>query len=432
MESVWKQVRMPEFPELEGDHHTDVLIIGGGIAGIMTAYYLRQSGVDCMVVERGRICSGNTGNTTAKITAQHGLIYSRIAEEYGLEGAAAYYRANMEAVEEYARLSEKIDCDFQRKNSYVYSLNNRQKLEEEMTVLQKIGSEAELRESVPLPLSTVGAVCFPDQAQFHPLRFLGEIAKELPVFERSFVRELAGCTAVTDRGRIRAERVICATHFPFINKHGGFFLKLYQSRSYVLALDNAQDVEGMYVDEQDGGLSFRNENDLLLLGGGGGRTGKPNGGWEPLRSFAREKYPSSAERFFWAAQDCISLDGLPYVGRYSRTTPNLYVASGFNKWGMTGAMTAAMLLRDQLLGKDNPLAPLYNPSRTVLHRQLLINGGEAMKDYIPMSPKLCPHLGCALKWNSAEHSWDCPCHGSRFTEGGILLDNPANGDLPTT
>ena len=282
---------------------------------------------------------------------------------------------------------------------------------------------------LPLPVNTVGAVCFEDQAQFHPLRFLYAIAKGLNIYEHTFVREMEGTAAVTDRARISAGKVIVTTHFPMINKHGSYFLKLYQHRSYVTALENAQNVDGMYVDESRTGFSFRNYGDLLLLGGGGHRTGKSGGNWDELRQFAREQYPRATERYFWAAQDCMSLDHIPYIGRYSKNTADLYTASGFNKWGMTGAMLSAVLLSDRICGRYNGFEEAFDPSRSIIRPQLFINGFESIKNLLTPTKKRCPHLGCALKWNPAEHSWDCACHGSRFDESGKVLDNPANGDL---
>lgn len=431
MRSLWKATAsLPEFPELVGDVRTDVLIIGGGIAGILTAYLLHEKGVKYVLVEKGRICSGTTGNTTAKITFQHGLIYDKILKSDGTEAARKYLAANRAAFDKYAELCGKTDCDYEIKDNYVYSTDDRRKLEKEVEALEKIGYIADLCENVPLPVKTVGAVKFPDQAQFNPLKFLSSVAKGLNIYENTFVREMRGNTAVTDKGKIRADTVIAATHFPFINKHGSYFLKLYQHRSYVIALENAQDVNGMYVDECDTGLSFRNYEGLLLLGGGGHRTGKKGGNWAELRAFAAKKYPDSREKHFWATQDCMSLDGIPYIGRYSAKTHGFYVASGFNKWGMTGSMTAAMLLSDMILGKRNGFASVFDPSRSIVKPQLFINGAEAVCNLLTPSKKRCPHLGCALKWNEAERSWDCPCHGSRFTEHGSVLDNPANGDLP--
>lgn len=430
MRSLWNEnVDRPDFPPLKKDMKTDILIIGGGIAGILTAYFLQEKGVPYILVEKDKICGGTTGNTTAKITFQHGLIYNKIVRSNGLENAEMYLRSNQMAFEKYAELCKNIDCDYEIKNNYVYSADDRQKLEDEMNALSKIGYNAVLADDLPLPVKTVGAVCFKDQAQFHPLKFLFSIAKDLKIYEHTFVREMIGTTAVTNHGKINADKVIVTTHFPFINKHGSYFVKLYQHRSYVIALENAQNVDGMYVDECRTGFSLRNYGNLLLLGGGGHRTGKQGGNWNELRKFAKKYYPDSTEKFFWAAQDCISLDSVPYVGRYSKSTPNLYTASGFNKWGMTGAMLSAILLSDIVCGVRNDYEEAFSPSRNIIKPQLFINGFEAAKNLLTPSTKRCPHLGCALKWNSAEHSWDCACHGSRFAENGKVLDNPANGDL---
>lgn len=429
MESVWQAAKLPEFPQLKEDIYTDVLIIGGGIAGILTAYMLHQDGIKYVLIEKGRICSGTTQNTTAKLTVQHGLIYHKILKSGGVETAQKYLRANAAALKQYARMCQDIDCDYQVKDSYVYTTEDRKKLEEEVEALHRIGCHAELCESLSLPVETAGAVKLSEQAQFHPLKFIAAVAGELHIYENTFAREMIGNTVVTDHGKIHADKVIAATHFPFNNKHGAYFLKLYQHRSYVIALQNAQSVDGMYVDEDQSGFSFRNYGELLLLGGGGHRTGKKGGDWSVLRKFAGEHYPRAEEKYFWAAQDCMSLDGIPYIGQYSKKTPCFYVAGGFNKWGMTGAMVSAMLLSDMVLGKTNGLADAFDPSRSILKPQLFVNGFESAKNLLTISEKRCPHLGCALKWNPAERSWDCPCHGSRFSESGEVLDNPANGDL---
>ena len=430
MESLWSATaKLPRFPQLDGTKKTDVLIIGGGIAGLLTAYFLQQSGVDYLLVEQGRICGGTTKNTTAKITAQHGLIYHKLVKDKGVDAARVYLRANESALNMYTALCERLSCDYEVRDNYVYATESPAKLAEEMEALQKIGYAAELCETLPLPISTVGAVKFSNQAQFHPLKFLAAIAKGLNICENTFVRELEGNTAVTAQGNIQASHVIIATHFPILNKYGAYYLKLYQHRSYVLALQDAQELDGMYVDGKGSGFSFRNYGNLLLLGGGAHRTGKQGGNWEALRAFAETHYPAAEEKYVWAAQDCMSLDGLPYIGRYSNRTEKLYVASGFNKWGMTGAMLCAMLLRDQILGKETEEARLFSPSRSLWKQQLFANGFEAVKNLLTPSKPRCPHLGCALKWNSAERTWDCPCHGSRFTEDGEVLENPANGNL---
>ncbi len=430
MDSLWKiGAQPPSFEPLRKDLKTDVLIIGGGLAGLLCAYTLREEGVDCALVEAGKICGGITGNSTAKITLQHGLIYDRLLRNLGEEKARMYLEANRAALAAYRKLCPKLNCDYEEKDNYVYSLSDRGALERELRALDRLGVSAQLVEDLPLPIRTAGAVKTKAQAQFHPLKFAYGLAKDLPIYENTEVLELKPHGARTRHGEIRADKIIVATHFPFINKHGSYFLKLYQHRSYVLALENAQDVGGMYVDDDDKGLSFRNSGNILLLGGGGHRTGKKGGSWHELLDFARQHYPNARVVAKWAAQDCMSLDRIPYIGMYSRRTPNLFVSTGFNKWGISSSMLGAILLRDMLLGRKNPWAELFSPSRSMLRPQLAVNAAESTLNLLtPTSPR-CPHMGCALKYNAQEHSWDCPCHGSRFDEKGTLLDNPATGNL---
>lgn len=430
MESVWnKTADLPEFPSLNGDTKTDVLIIGGGLAGILEAFYLEKNGIEYILVEKDRICSHTTSNTTAKITSQHSLCYHKILKSYGATTAELYLKSNQTALAEYARLCKNIDCDFTTKDNFVYSLNDERILEKELDALHKIGYKAFYTNKLPLPVKAVGAVGFKNQAQFHPLKFIGELAKNLNIYERTRVLKFDESSVITTKGKISFNRAIVATHFPIITNHGAYFLKLYQHRSYAIAFENAADVNGMYIDESGKGFSFRNYGNQLIIGGGSHRTGKPGGNWTEIRNFAKIKYPQARETAFWATQDCMSLDSIPYIGQYSKATPNIYVATGFNKWGMTGAMMSALLLSDLLIGKNNPYAEIYNPSRSILKPQLFVNGFESAINLLTPTAKRCPHLGCALKWNSAEHSWDCPCHGSRFTESGKVLDNPANGNL---
>lgn len=435
MGSLWEQTwEAPHFEALKKDMKTDVLIIGGGMTGILCALLLHRAGVPYALVEAETVCSGVTKNTTAKITSQHGLIYDRLIRTFGVERAKGYLSANEAALQKYREFCRGIDCDFEEKSSYVYSRSDRRKLEQELIALEKLGFPAEYTEHLPLPFATAGAVCFPRQAQFHPLKFTAAISRGLHIYEHTAVRELIGTTTVTDSGRIAAEKIIVATHFPFLNKHGSYFLKQYQHRSYVLALERAADVDGMYVDEAQDGLSFRNHKNLLLLGGAGRRTGKQGGAeallpWQRLRDFAGRHYPDSVEKYHWATQDCMSLDGVPYIGPYSASTSGLYTATGFNKWGMTSAMVSAMILSDLVQGKKNPFSDVFSPSRSILHPQLALNGLEAAAGLLSPTVKRCPHLGCALKWNPQEQSWDCPCHGSRFTEEGNRIDGPATGNL---
>ena len=430
MNSLWENIpKYSRFESLNQDSKTDVLIIGGGITGILCAYLLHQADVPYALVEAETVCSGITKNTTAKITSQHGLIYSKLIRRLGTERAKQYLQANEAALEQYRKVCGGIDCDFEKKDAYVYSLDSRKKIEKEAEALVQLGFPASFSDSLPLPFPVAGAVKFPNQAQFNPLKFVFSITEGLHIYEHTKVNELAGTTAFTRKGKMKAKKIIIATHFPFINKHGCYFLKMYQHRSYVPALENAQDTGGMYIDAAQKGLSFRNSGDLLLLGGGSHRTGKKGGNWQELRAFARRYYPASTERYHWATQDCMTLDGVPYIGPYSAGTQDLFVATGFNKWGMTSSMAAAMLLCDMVQGKQNPFAEVFSPSRSILRPQLAINGLEAAVNLLTPAKKRCPHLGCALKWNPYERTWDCPCHGSRFTKNGRLIDNPATGNL---
>ena len=429
MESVWeKDVRRVEFDPLSGSRRTDVLIIGGGIAGVLTAYALRGAGIDCMLVEADRICRGVTGNTTAKITLGHGLIYHKLVRRYGYDAARLYLEAQKNAMGEYARLCRDIQCDYEVKDSYVYSMDKCEKIDKEIDVLTRLGVNAEYSGCSALPIDVAGAVRLRGQAQLHPLKFIYGIAKDLPIYERTKVTELLPHKAVTNRGTITFDKLVVATHFPMINKHGSYFLKMYQHRSYVLALEGAGNVHGMYVDESDAGLSFRNYGDILLIGGGGHRTGKKGGSFDELERFRKKHYSGTRIIGRWATQDCMTLDGMPYVGQYSKNTPGMYVITGFNKWGMTSAMAAAHILSDLVREKKNPYAEVFSPSRSIFHPQLAVNAFESVMGLLTPTAPRCPHMGCALKYNRAEHSWDCPCHGSRFDEDGKVLDNPATDD----
>lgn len=430
MESIWKKTTsMPAFPCLDGNARTDILIIGGGIAGLLCAYELERAGADYLLVEAEKLCSGVTANTTAKVTAQHGILYQKLLPSLGAERTRLYFQANQRAVERYRALGREIDCDFREKTAFVFARSDTKKLEREQNAYRAIGVETTLQKSSPLPFPVAGCLALPGQGQFAPLKFLSHIAQGLNIREHTKVQGLAPGEALTDHGVIRANKIIVATHFPILNKHGLYALKMYQHRSYVLALRGAERLEGMYVSQDDTGLSFRMYGELLLLGGGGHRTGKEGGGWRELRSLARRWYPGAEEAACWVAQDCITLDGGAYVGQYSPKTPGLFVTTGFNKWGMTTALAGAEILRDLVQGRANIYAPAFDPSRPMPVGAALGNAASSTANLLTPTAPRCPHLGCALKYNPQEHSWDCPCHGSRFDRDGGLIDGPATDDM---
>ena len=424
--SIWSEfTEKPQFESLKQDIECDVLVIGGGIAGILTAYELQKRGRDVVLTEAREIGGGITKNTTAVLTAQHDTPYSVLIQKNGLKKAKAYLDANLQAVEEFKRLAKTIDCDFKREPSYLFSVN--QDLSWERDALETLGFEAQLTRQTDLPFEICSAIKFPNMASFHPLKFLYALAAPLHIYEHTFVRNIKNQTAFTDSYRIRFQQAVVATHFPFMDRAGLFFLRMYQMRSYVLALEHAGNVSGTYTDLAESGYYFRNYGELLLVGKGDHRTATQTHAVDELKAFAKKYYPDAKIKSIWANQDCVTLDDLPYVGRYGRLK-NIYTATGFNLWGMTNAMAASKILADQMNGTENEYAFAFDSTRSIFHRQLFANLGVFLREILWPTVKRCPHLGCALKYNPREHSWDCPCHGSRFTEHGRLIDNPSDRD----
>lgn len=472
MQSIWQLTNniAPRAP-LDGDISVDTAVIGAGMAGILTAYFLHKSGKDVIVLEADRIGSGMTGNTTAKITSQHRLIYDQLIQNFGEEKARQYAQANQSAIQQYAQLVKelKIDCDFEQIPAYVYSRANRDSIEKEVQAAQRLDIPAELLVPSNLPFPVEAAVMFPHQAQFNPIAFLAAVSQPLTVYEQTFARAVEGNVITTNRGRVSAKNIVMATHFPFLNAPGYYFVRMYQQRSYVVALEHAPDLRGMYLDAAEDGLSFRNYQNLLLLGGSSHRTGKNHLGncYEKLHRTAAKLYPESKVKYQWSAQDCMSLDQVPYIGKFSNSTPNLFVATGFNKWGMTSSMVAASILSQMILKQPCPYQEVFSPQRfsaPASAANLVKNTAEAVKGISSELLKIpeadlsklplghggvvevngikagvykdpegncfvvstkCPHLGCMLEWNPDELTWDCPCHGSRFDYRGNLIQNPA-------
>ena len=442
MASIWERDgKMPAYPAIDADRRTETLVIGGGMTGLLCGHFLREQNGEYLILEKDRIAGGVTKNTTAKLTWQHGMIYTKLRRAFGTEGAAAYLAAGTQALDAYGRIVRERDiaCGYEKKNNFVYGLTSVEKADliEEAETIRCLGGRAVYTERAEIPLRITGAVKTFDQASFHPLLFLSELAVGLNVCEHSAVTgvERAGNgyrvqvrTADGRRFQVRAERIIAASHFPLLQPWGMYFMKLYQQRSYVLALKGTglPPLKGMYIGAAQGSLSFRGWRDTLILGGFGGRTGRSGGGYDALRAQASKLFPACQVEAAWAAQDCMSLDGVPYIGPYSRHLPGVFVASGYNKWGMTGAMAAALALTGQM---DREIAKVFRPDRTMLRRQLFVNGFTSAKNLLTPGTPRCTHMGCALKWNRQEHSWDCPCHGSRFERDGAVINDPAQSPL---
>lgn len=470
MKSIWsKTCNIEKQPALNGDIEADVAVIGGGMAGILAAYQLEQAGVHTVLLEAERIGGGQTKNTTAKITSQHGMFCHTFIEKKGKETAKLYVQANQAAVEEYRRIigKEQIPCDLRVTDSYVYS-RNEEKLKKETESARELGIDASFERQIEIPVPCAGAVRFPGQAEFHPLKFIEGLAGKLNIYESTPVKEVERNRIRTAGGTVLAGKIIFATHFPFVNFPGMYFARTHQERSYVLALEQAGILNGMYIGDGEDKLSFRQYDRYILLGGQGHRTGenREGGRYAKLQEQAKALYPDCRVAAYWSAQDCITADKIPFIGRYAPDRPDWLVASGFQKWGMSSSMISAMLLRDLVCGIDNPYSAVFDPSRFSAEEvpQIMRDTGMAVKGltkrffHIPDetaaalerghgaivdTPQgkagvykteegelfqvdiVCPHLGCELSWNPDEKTWDCPCHGSRFDYKGNLLEGPA-------
>ncbi len=456
MESIWMagtEIRKRE--PLPGDRKVSAAVIGAGIAGILTAYFLEKAGVSAVVLEADRIGSGQTKNTTAKITSQHGMIYDGLIRTFGQRMAGHYARANEDAIREYERLIQEkgIECDFTWCPAGLYSLEEEVLLKREAEAARALGIEASFEKKCELPFSVAGVTIFERQARFHPLKFLAQIAEEVEVYEQTKVLKVDGNRVETARGCVEADFIVFAVHFPFINIPGYYFARMYQERSYVEAMKGVKSLEGMYLGIDEQGLSFRSQGETLLLGGYGHRTGTKQAGkggifhdavpkgvggcrYGMLRDKAQALFPGCEEIARWFAQDCMTLDKVPYIGRFSRRKPQWYVATGFGKWGMTSAMVSARVLTALITGKPCPEADIFSPQRHFTARaakELAVHGGHTVKGLakhlIPSGNREiipnCPHMGCRLEWNPEEETYDCPCHGSRFDREGHLIDDPA-------
>ncbi len=424
---------MPRFGELDKDTACDVLVIGGGLCGLLCSYYLTRAGADVLLCEADRIANATTVRSTAIITSGQDILCRDIANRFGEDYGAAVMSERGAALEKYRRLAKELGFKCEEVDYYLYTTENPSELAKEYGLLQKLGFDAELTSSMPLDVPMNAALKFKKQLQLDPLDFSVHIAKGLNICENTRITSLTDFGAAAKSGsgeyKIKASRVIIATHFPFPKLKGLFALKLYQQRSYVLALDGVPAIGGTYEDIADNGVYMRMYNGLLLLGGGDHRTGKTGGGLDALTRYKNKHFPSARPVTSWATQDTMSLDGLPYIGRLTKSDARTYVATGFEGNGFIGSMMSATILTDMVLGRKNQAARLFSPSRSMFSVQLFKNIGSTLADFVTPTTKRCPHLGCALKWNADERSWDCPCHGSRFSEDGKLLNGPAQGDI---
>ncbi|MDR0267095.1 FAD-dependent oxidoreductase [Paenibacillus sp.] len=488
-ESLWKATtEFPTFPRLNEDIQTDVAIVGAGIAGVTTAYLLARQGCKVALLDAGSILNGTTGHTTAKVSAQHGMIYDELLNHFGKEQAKMYYQANMDAKDFIQKTVSdlSIECDLRPEDAYIYveKTDAVQKLQKEFDAYIKLGIPGQWREELPIPLKVKGAIEMPGQGQFHPLHYLKPLVDEIikaggKIFEHTTIASLeeeSPFTLTTYHGKhkVRCSHVVSASHFPFLNK-GLYFSRLHAERSYALAIQpETPFAGGMYLSVDEPKRSLRsamwNGEEVVLIGGESHKTGQSictHNHYEELEKFGSKLFGNKGIPFRWSAQDLITLDKVPYIGLNTSGDRDIYIATGFNKWGMTHGTLSGMILSDLVLGKTNPYSLLYNPSRFKADpaiKNFVVQNADVAKHLVAGKVGLierkiedlkpdeggvvkhdgkragaykdatgnlylvdttCTHMGCEVEWNDGERSWDCPCHGSRFNYEGKVLEGPA-------
>ncbi len=489
-ESYWiASTKGKDYFPLERNIDVEIAIVGGGMVGILTAYQLEKSGKEIAILESGKVVEGVTAHTTGKITSQHNLIYGKLIKEFGKEFAQQYAQANQRAIKEIKEIADEnnIECDYSIEPAFVYTQDRNyiKEIKEEAEAAQSLGIQAIYVEELPLSIPIKAGIRFDGQAQFHSRKFLLPLAEKImekgvQIYEQSRVVELNE----DERGRyllktsngqsIIADKVIIASHYPFYNKIGMYYTRIYQIRTYAIVIKAKEEFPGgMYVNAEQPARSLRGLNteqgEYILIVGESHKTGQgenTNNHYSELIDFADNLFTIEDIPYRWSTQDCMTLDGVPYIGNFTDKTPNLYIATGFGKWGITNSMVSSMLLKDLIIKGESPWEGIYNPSRKSIIPSAkefgkqglnvaanLIGGkikrvtkdkniergqgkvievdGEKVGAYRDEVGKLhlvnltCTHMGCELNWNPAERSWDCPCHGSRFSVDGEILHGPA-------
>ena len=494
MNSLWLSENLinKNFEKLDNNISTDVCIIGAGIFGLTCGYYLSKAGLKVTIVDKSDIATKTTGHTTAKITSQHGLFYTYLIETFGEQFAKDYLFANEQAIENIKNIidTENINCDFERQSNFVYTTDPSEvnKIKKEVEDVNSLGFPANFVTKVGLPFEIAGGIQFKNQAQFNPIKYINALCDSIiknngEIYTNTIVHDVKKDNDVfntlTTGGTINSKYVILASHYPFINFPGMYFFKMYQSSSYVIGIDTKKTLfNGMYITSSYPIYSFRTANykgkEIILLGGADHKTGtcvNYKETYGALENYAKQLYPNCEILFRWDTRDCITLDKIPYIGRFSNTMDNFYVGTGFNKWGMTSSNVAANIVCDAILGKVNEYAYVFDSTRVhpiknrtelknmvsesvnsiVLNKikdsKLLFDdisnnsGGvidinnqkvgvykDTSGNIFAVKP-VCTHLGCLLSWNDADKTWDCPCHGSRFDYMGKNLYDPAFKDL---
>ena len=514
MNSYWisstEKISKNKLNKIDQNYIADVCVIGAGLTGLSTAYYLSKKGLKVIVLDKSEIGTKTSGHTTAKITLNHGLIYNYLIDTFGIDFASKYYLSNKQSISNIKNIivTENINCDFEYQNNYIYTTNedNVFKINNEIKAIESIENyltkniDFNLKNSsinpqfvkkCGLPFKIPGAIETCNQAQFHPVKYMYGLANSINsngglIFTNSLITDVTRKNdeyeILANDYTVTAKYVVLASHFPFINFPGFYFSKMYQVTSYAIGIEiDDNTLNGMYINDCEPTLSFRttkldNNKKLLIIGGGNHKCGfSPESrdifGYKYLENAIKKYYPNSKILYKWNTRDCVTLDKVPYIGEFSSFMPNCFVATGFNKWGMTMSNVSANIISDSILGRENVFLDVYNSKRlhpiknkeevknevkqvfkSFVQNRIQIskedlsnikndNGGIIKIDgntvgiYKDKSGNIyaldptCTHLGCLLTWNNVDKTWDCPCHGSRFDYTGKNLYDPAFKDL---
>ncbi|WP_141604538.1 FAD-dependent oxidoreductase [Terrilactibacillus laevilacticus] len=492
LSSYWLETcQIPSFPSLKEDIQADVTVVGGGISGVLTAYRLAKEGVKVVLLEANKLLHGTTGHTTAKVTAQHGLIYDEFIQHFGVEKTKQYVDSNIEAINWIKEMikTDHIDCDYQEHDAIIYATTKQTDdlLKKEYKAYQQLGIESEWLTTLPIRVPVISALSMKGQMQFHPIKFLVHMIQEMTklgglIFENTVVNSVDTEPSIkvkTQSGfEVTTDKVVFCTHVPYFVK-GQYFAKLFPYRSYLVATRVSDEYPGgMYYTPDDGTRSIRSTTHdgetIVFFGGDGHKAGQDeaeNRHYDNLLSFGRSVFNIQEEYQSWSAQDNETLDKIPYIGLVKSKQQNIYIETGYRKWGMTLSTVASKLISDLILGKENPYKDLYSPERFYADPSIkkLIQenanvAAELIKGKLPKKTKsidelqpgeganvvidgkkcgaykdkdgqmfivdtTCTHLGCEVQWNHHDQTWDCPCHGSRFLPNGEVMEGPAKKPL---
>lgn len=465
------------------DLETDILIIGGGITGISTAYFLMNSNKKVTIIDKSTIGMGVTCKTTAKINYLQGIIYQQLEKNFDIKTSKLYFDSQLEAIELIKQIiqKEKIDCDLEKCDSIIFTKKKSgfSKIETEQKILKSWGVKCKTINTLQIHFPIQYGISVPNTYTFHPLKYINSlkkvINKKINIYEHVMALEITKKNDIfeikTNQGIISSKYVIVTCHYPFFIKPSFIPIKTYVEREYVNASKFKIDDNYFTAISIDSTLhSIRFYKDYIIYGSNKHRlTNKIEykNNYEKSKNDFKRLFSKEPE-YTWMNQDIVSNDGLPIIGVMDKKQPNLFVATAFGAWGMTNGTIAAKILTDIILGKDNKYIDLFNPQRinTTNIVNSIVGAMHYAKVYLQTTVKKnpvfyndsvyiikingkyygvyydyygkkhivnhkCPHMMCNLVFNDEEKTWDCPCHGSRFDIDGNVIEGPANYSIKT-